>query len=213
VAKKLKFVVFIALALLGFMYYFGLERCRDQSEYNYSPYCLRCNLESANAGDGGAMYNLSLYFEGRDFEESNRWLHSAADKGDRRAVLRAMNECGGGKVFSREAAEKILLKAANEDPKSMSIEAMFFYLGGYCGSINVERARTYSWGAVDNDLQLCRVAIKYGELVRSVASIAVDRRIAAEMLQQCVKKANPRGNTYHRALTLLSEIRENSSAK
>jgi TPR repeat protein len=100
----LSLLLLIVAVLAG--YYIGTERCQDQSEYDYSPYCVKCYKQSAENGDAGAAYNLALFFEGRDAATSENWVRIAAERGERRAVSRVLAECGDGKQFSSQYAEK-----------------------------------------------------------------------------------------------------------
>lgn len=204
--KKTIFLsLLIAIVFAG--YYFGFERCQDQLAYDYSPYCVKCNEQNAEKGDPGSAYNLALYFEGRDPVKSNDWLRTAAERGDRRAVSRALDECGDGKQFSPRSAEKILSDVVAKDPQAMSLEAMYFYLGGYCGPINLELVRTFYVKRADDDLILCRVALKYGEVVRSGMAKDSDQKNVIELLQECMRKSDPDSVTYQDASKLLGALR------
>ena len=193
-------------------YYFGTERCQDQSVYDYSPYCVKCYEQSAQKGDAGAAYNLALYFEGRDSATSISWLRVAAERGDRRAVSRALGECGIGKQFSPQFAEKILSNAVSKDSRAMALDAMYFYLGGYCGPVNIEQARNFYIKNADDDLKLCRVALKYGEVVQSGKAKDADQKNALELLQECMHKANSSGVTFQEASKLLSVLGTTTSS-
>jgi TPR repeat protein len=187
-------------------YFFGFERCEDQLAYDYSPYCLKCNEKNAEGGDAGAAYNLALFFEGRDSKKSNNWIRIAAERGDRRAVARALTECEHGKLFSYKDSEKILLNATRKDPSGLALDAMYFYLGGNCGPLNLEEVRRFYLTGTDDDVNLCSVAQKYGEVVVHENTVPVDRKNALELLQQCVRKADSDSAAYREASRLLGVL-------
>lgn len=206
----LSLLLLIVAVLAG--YYFGTERCQDQSEYDYSPYCVKCYKQSAENGDAGAAYNLALFFEGRDAATSNNWVRIAAERGEMRAVSRVLAECGDGKQFSSQYAEKILSNAVNKDSRATALDAMYFYLGGSCGPVNIEQARSFYIENADDDLKLCPVALKYGEVVQLEKTKDADKKNALELLQKCLHKADPDSVTFQEASKLLSSIRTTTSS-
>lgn len=193
----------VAVGIVGAGYFFGFERCQDQIAYDYSPYCLRCNERNAEKGDAGAAYNLALYFEGRDSMKSASWIRIAANGGDRRAVSRALTECGDGKLFSYEASKELLKKALQRDPSGFTADALDFYLGSSCGPLDLVQVRKFDLNKIDDDLKLCRVALRYGQVVAHGRVEREDQRNANQLLRQCVRKANPDGETYREASRLL----------
>jgi hypothetical protein len=89
---------------------------------------------------------------------------------------------------------------------------MYFYLGGSCGPVNIEQARSFYIENADDDLKLCPVALKYGEVVQLEKTKDADKN-ALELLQKCLHKADPDSVTFQEASKLLSSIRTTSSNK
>lgn len=206
--KKIILLLFglIVIVGAGAGYFFGFERCKDQLPYEYSPYCLRCNEESAEKGDAGAAYNLALFFEGRDSVRSANWIRIAADGSDRRAVSRALTECGDGKLFSYDALKNIVQKAIQKDASGFTGDALEFYLGSSCGPLDLVQVRKFDMNKIDDDLKLCRVALKYGEIVARGGVEPEDKKNANQLLRQCVLKANPKGELYREASRVLGVL-------
>jgi len=207
----MKRTIFLLVSLIvavgaGAGYFFGFERCQDQLAYDLSPYCLKKNEKSAKNGDVGAAYNLALFFEGRDPMKSDAWIRVAANGGDRRAVSRVLAECGDGKIFSYEASKQILKKAVQKNAAGFTGDAMEFYLGASCGPLDLEQVRKFDPNEIDDDLKLCRVALRYGQVVEHGEVELQDKRNANQLLRQCIRKANPEGETYREASRLLRAV-------
>lgn len=197
--------ILIGVVVADLGYYFGIRRCKDQLPNDYSPYCVTCYINKADAGDPAAMFNLALYYSGRNQEKSYDWLKKAVKNGNENAILRALDDYKTG-MLRRRDVEKYLTSAAQVDPKKMSAEAKYFYLGGYGGPVDLERARNYS---VENDnetLPLCKVATRYGELVNAGIGQAVERKEAIELLRMCVIKLDTADIQYTHVINILSKI-------
>ena len=154
------------------------------------------------------MYNLALYYEGEgnDSIASDSWWRKSVQGGDKRGISRALSDCGSGKAFTKQDAEKVLLKSLDLGKYDMRMEAMYFYLGGYCGHVDLSRVRNYYSSNARDYLTMCDVALKYGEIVKSVSNDSVDRKNAINLLQECTAKSNSSGVTHRRAEEMLASL-------
>jgi len=155
------------------------------------------------------MYNLALYYEGEgndSIASDSWWRKSVQQGGDKRAISRVLSDCGPEKAFAKQEAEKALLKSLDLGKYDMRMEAMYFYLGGYCGHVDLSRVRNYYSPNARDYLTMCDVALKYGEIVKSVSNDAVDRKNAIGLLQECTVKSNSSGDTHRRAEEMLASL-------
>lgn len=107
----------------------------------------------------------------------------------------ALNECKDVAGVAHEQIEQKLVKSVGDASSAMALEAAYFYLGGYCGHVDLDKARHFAALRVHGELAVCRVAIRYAETIGAEPGRSEAKILAKTMLSECIEVSGQRSTS------------------